>query len=145
MSKYLQGEVRIKGSMRNLLSYEWASISKWYRYQPVDYIKDYFGVKIGLYFAWLGFYTYMLMLASVVGICCFLYSLFTMYQDKPSQDICSGALEIKMCPTCDNWCDYWDLQKTCLYARTTYFFNNWTTVIFAVFMSFWGNLNSSIV
>lgn len=130
--------------MRHLLSYEWASISKWYRYQPVDYIKDYFGVKIGLYFAWLGYYTYMLMLASIFGICCFLYSFFTMDQDKPSQDICSGDLDIKMCPLCD-WCGYWDLKRTCFHVRVTYLFNNWTTVIFAVFMSFWGKLTSTVV
>lgn len=64
--------------MRYTLSTHWASISKWYRYQPLDYVKEYFGVKIGLYFAWLGFYTYMLMLASVVGVICFLYSWFTL-------------------------------------------------------------------
>lgn len=133
-----QGEIRTRGSMRNLLSYEWASISKWYRYQPVDYIKDYFGVKIGLYFAWLGYYTYMLMLASIFGICCFLYSWFTLDQDKPSQDICSGALDIKMCPLCDHWCDYWKLEDGCFHAKVTYLFNNSTTIVFAVFMSFWG-------
>lgn len=40
------------GSVRHLLYKEWASVSKWYRYQPLDYVKEYFGVKIGLYFAW---------------------------------------------------------------------------------------------
>lgn len=130
--------------MRNLLSYEWASVSKWYRYQPVDYIKDYFGVKIGLYFAWLGYYTYMLMLASIFGICCFLYSWFTLDSDKPSQDICSGALDIKMCPLCDHWCDYWKLEDACFHARTTYLFNNSTTIVFAVFMSFWGKFTTII-
>lgn len=66
------------GSKRHLLSTEWASVTKWHRAQPLDYIKDYFGVKIGLYFAWLGYYTYMLMLASIVGVICFLYSFLTM-------------------------------------------------------------------
>lgn len=64
--------------MRFLLSNEWASVRKWYRYQPLDYIKEYFGVKIGLYFAWLGYYTYMLLLASTVGCLCFLYSWFSL-------------------------------------------------------------------
>ncbi|KAG4079555.1 hypothetical protein HA402_010387 [Bradysia odoriphaga] len=140
ISLSIQGEIRAKGCMRNLLSYEWAAISKWYRYQPVDYIKDYFGVKIGLYFAWLGYYTYMLLLASIFGICCFLFSWFTLDDDKPSQDICSGALDIKMCPLCDHWCDYWKLEDACFHARTTYLFNNSTTIVFAVFMSFWATL-----
>lgn len=69
--------------MRHLLYNEWASVQKWYRYQPLDYIKEYFGVKIGLYFAWLGYYTYMLLLASVVGVCCFLYALLTLKSDIP--------------------------------------------------------------
>lgn len=61
--------------MRHKLYTKWGSLKKWYKYQPLDYVKDYFGVKIGLYFAWLGYYTYMLLLASIVGIICFLYSL----------------------------------------------------------------------
>lgn len=80
---YSKGEISIPGSVRHLLYTEWASASKWYRYQPLDYIKEYFGVKIGLYFAWLGYYTYMLLLASVVGFGCFLYALFTLEHDIP--------------------------------------------------------------
>lgn len=78
-----KGEISVRGSVRHLLYTEWASVSKWYRYQPLDYVKDYFGVKIGLYFAWLGFYTYMLLLASVVGFACFLYAVFTLEYDVP--------------------------------------------------------------
>ena len=50
-------------------------------YQPIDYIKDYFGVKFGLYFAWLGFYTHMLIPAAIVGFICFIYGLSTMYSN----------------------------------------------------------------
>ncbi|MEQ2157373.1 hypothetical protein GOODEAATRI_001193 [Goodea atripinnis] len=35
--------------------------------------KKYYGEKIGIYFAWLGFYTFMLALAAVVGLGCFIY------------------------------------------------------------------------
>ncbi|XP_055715917.1 anoctamin-4 isoform X3 [Phlebotomus papatasi] len=134
------GEVHIPGSMRHLLYKEWAAVSKWYRYQPLDYIKEYFGVKIGLYFAWLGFYTYMLLLASIVGVACFIYSWRTMDSYQVSRDICSSAMDVKMCPLCDHWCDYWDLRETCMHARTTYLFDNNTTVFFAIFMSFWATL-----
>lgn len=48
------GEINIKGSRRYLLYRKWASLKKIFHYQPLDYIKDYFGVKIGIYFAWLG-------------------------------------------------------------------------------------------
>lgn len=111
---------------------------KWYRYQPLDYIKEYFGVKIGLYFAWLGYYTYMLMLASIVGIACFIYSWATVKSYVPANEICSGKLNVSMCPLCDKLCDYWNLKSSCLHVRMTYLFDNPTTVFFAVFMSFWG-------
>ena len=40
--------------------------------------RTYFGEKIGLYFAWLGFYTWMLIPASAIGLAVFLYSLITL-------------------------------------------------------------------
>ncbi|KAF4524726.1 hypothetical protein B566_EDAN014431 [Ephemera danica] len=134
------GDLKTPGSQRHTLLENWASITKCLRYQPLDYVKEYFGVKIGLYFAWLGFYTHMLIPASIVGILCFAYSCVTLYQNQPSEDICNKNVTIKMCPICDYWCDYWNLSDTCLHARITYLFDNATTVFFAIFMSFWAAL-----
>ncbi|KAK6634066.1 hypothetical protein RUM44_004674 [Polyplax serrata] len=131
------GDLNTPGSMRYTLHQEWGSIQRCYRYQPLDYVKDYFGVKIALYFAWLGFYTHMLIPASIVGLVCFIYSCCTVYQNKPSEDICRNEMGIKMCPLCDFFCDYWDLSETCLHARVTYLIDNPVTVVFAVLMSFW--------
>ncbi|XP_047543176.1 anoctamin-1 isoform X3 [Vanessa atalanta] len=131
------GDLKTPGSMRHLLYTEWASVSKCLKYQPLDYVKDYFGVKIGLYFAWLGFYTHMLIPASLVGLICVIYSAATVYSNKPSEDICNYNSTIKMCPQCDYYCDFWDLKTTCLQSRITYLFDNPTTVFFAIFMSFW--------
>lgn len=76
-------------------------LQKCWQYQPLDYIKDYFGVKIAIYFAWLGFYTYMLILASVVGVISFMYSLKWMKNNPISQQICDNNSTIIMCPLCD--------------------------------------------
>ena len=40
--------------MRKILSQYWASYSKWYKYQPLQHVRAYFGEKIGVYFVWLG-------------------------------------------------------------------------------------------
>lgn len=113
---------------------------KWIKFQPVDHIKEYFGVKFGLYFAWLGFYTHMLIPASIVGLITFIYGLCTMFSNTLSEDICNKDLNITMCPLCDKNCKYWKLDETCTYARITYLFDNPCTIFFACFMSFWATL-----
>lgn len=46
--------------------------------------RDYFGTKVGFYFAWLGYYTRSLYIVSVLGVLCVLYGLFTMSTDVPT-------------------------------------------------------------
>ena len=89
-------------NQRALLRENWASLKKFYKYQPLDHIKDYFGVKIGLYFAWLGFYTYMLIPASIVGIFCFIYAVSTISEHAPRfVSVCLGDVYVSVCvPRC---------------------------------------------
>ena len=123
--------------MRSLLFHEWAAFRKMFKLQPLDAVRDYFGVKIALYFAWLGFYTTLLIPPSIVGFMVFFYGVSSLWADVPSQDICNAS-HIKICPACDHFCDYWELSETCLHSKIMYLFDNETTVFFAVFMSFWG-------
>lgn len=46
-------------------------------------LRRYFGEKIGLYFAWLGLYTQLLIPASVVGIIVFFYGWATVETNVP--------------------------------------------------------------
>ncbi|XP_017165608.1 anoctamin-8-like isoform X4 [Poecilia reticulata] len=52
--------------------------------QPLDDICDYFGVKIGMYFAWLGFYTNSMLYPAVIGFLLWILA----EDDQTSQDIC---------------------------------------------------------
>uniref|UniRef100_A0A8B9RV37 Anoctamin n=1 Tax=Accipiter nisus TaxID=211598 RepID=A0A8B9RV37_9AVES len=130
---------------RYTLYMEWARFLRFYKEQPLDLIRKYYGEKIGIYFAWLGFYTEMLFLAAVVGLICFLYGLFTMDENMSSKEICDPAIggEIIMCPLCDRECEYWRLNTTC---HLTCFMNSFTSpltvfqcfqIAVTLFLEFW--------
>ncbi|NXI47126.1 ANO5 protein, partial [Galbula dea] len=127
---------------RYTLYMEWARFLRFYKEQPLDLIRKYYGEKIGIYFAWLGFYTEMLFLAAVVGLLCFLYGLFTMDENMSSKEICDPAIggEIIMCPLCDRECEYWRLNTTCMSSEYSHLFDNVATLFFAIFMGIWVTL-----
>ncbi|KAI4897949.1 hypothetical protein NFI96_019836, partial [Prochilodus magdalenae] len=122
---------------RQMLHEEWANYGVFFKYQPADLIRKYFGEKIGLYFAWLGVYTQLLIPASAMGIVVFLYGWLTVDTNVPSQEMCDERLNFTMCPLCDQVCDYWQLSSMCSTARASYLFDNHATVAFAIFMSLW--------
>ncbi|TKS91086.1 Anoctamin-4 Transmembrane protein 16D [Collichthys lucidus] len=124
---------------RHLLYECWAWWGVWYKYQPLDLIRRYFGEKIGLYFAWLGWYTGMLFPAAMVGLLVFLYGVFTLEHCQVSKEICQ-ATDIIMCPICDRYCPYLRLSDSCIYAKVTHLFDNGATVFFAVFMAVWATV-----
>ncbi|XP_044042467.1 anoctamin-2b isoform X2 [Siniperca chuatsi] len=127
-------------SDRQVLHEEWARYSAFYKYQPIDLVRKYFGEKIGLYFAWLGVYTQLLMPASIVGIIVFGYGVATVDTNIPSQEMCDESLNFTMCPLCDGACDFWHLSTACGTARASHLFDNPATVFFAIFMSLWAVL-----
>ncbi|XP_023932129.1 anoctamin-7 isoform X5 [Lingula anatina] len=124
---------------RQILQEYWARWGKWYKYQPLDHIRDYFGEKIGIYFAWLGFYTAWLLPSSIVGLLVFMYGLFSMGANTPANELCDPSNDFMMCPRCDEHigCQYWNLSDVCLYTKIGYLFDHPGTVFYAVFMSFW--------
>uniref|UniRef100_A0A8D1M4I2 Anoctamin n=1 Tax=Sus scrofa TaxID=9823 RepID=A0A8D1M4I2_PIG len=122
---------------RKLLYEEWASYGVFYKYQPIDLVRKYFGEKIGLYFAWLGVYTQMLIPASVVGIIVFLYGWATVDGNIPSMEMCDQRHNITMCPLCDKTCSYWRMSSACATARASHLFDNPATVFFSIFMALW--------
>ncbi|XP_062845579.1 anoctamin-5b isoform X1 [Trichomycterus rosablanca] len=120
----------------------WASFSSFYKEQPLNLIRKYYGEKISIYFAWLGFYTEMLFFAAVMGVICFVYGLSSYDYNITSQEICDPEIggKIVMCPLCDKKCSYWKLNSTCLSSWQAHLFDNEGTVFFAIFMGIWVTL-----
>lgn len=127
---------------RYLLYREWAHPRSIYKKQPLDLIRKYYGEKIGIYFAWLGYYTQMLLLAAIVGVACFLYGYFTQNNCTWSKEVCDPDIggQIIMCPQCDNECPFWSLNVTCESSKKLCIFDSFGTLVFAVFMGVWVTL-----
>ncbi|XP_015674147.2 anoctamin-7 [Protobothrops mucrosquamatus] len=123
-------------NQRQILFHYWAKWSKWKKYQPLNHIRRYFGEKIALYFAWLGFYTAWLLPAAVVGTLVFIIGIFLMFHDIPTQEICSSGDKYKMCPLC-KVCPYWNLSSVCPMFQAGRLFDHGGTVFFSIFMSLW--------
>lgn len=132
--------VTAESNDRKLLYEEWASYSVFYKYQPISLIRKYFGEKVGLYFAWLGVYTQMLIPAALVGVIVFLYGCASVDDNIPSMEICDPRANITMCPLCDQACSYWKLTDACGTARASHLFDNPATVFFSIFMALWAVL-----
>uniref|UniRef100_A0A665V5L1 Anoctamin n=1 Tax=Echeneis naucrates TaxID=173247 RepID=A0A665V5L1_ECHNA len=125
----------------NLYKY-WARFFCFFKEQPLNLIRKYYGEKIGIYFAWLGFYTEMLLFAAVVGTICFIYGFLTYDDNEWSKEICDEKIggNIVMCPLCDKKCGYWKLNTTCNSSWQSHLFDNVATVFFAIFMGIWVTL-----
>ncbi|GAB1295479.1 Anoctamin-4 [Apodemus speciosus] len=85
-------------------------------HEPLDLVRRYFGEKIGLYFAWLGWYTGMLFPAAFIGLFVFLYGVTTLDHCQVSKEVCQ-ATDIIMCPVCDKYCPFMRLSDSCVYAK----------------------------
>ena len=128
---------------RQRLRCDWSRPGRIFKYQPYGAIKEYFGSQIAFYFAWVGFYTGMLVPLALVGLIVFLYGIGSAGGHIPVRDVCDDKNKglWYMCPLCDKKCSYWDLASTtCVYAYVTHFFDNNGTVALAVIASIWGTL-----
>nr|XP_036858328.1 anoctamin-9 isoform X4 [Manis javanica] len=117
----------------------WAQWRSMVHKQPIDAIRDYFGEKAALYFAWLGWYTYMLVPAAAMGLIVFLSGFALFEASQISKEICE-AHHILLCPRGDNSRRYQRLSDTCTFAKLTHLFDNEGTVLFAIFMALWATV-----
>ncbi|XP_078266060.1 anoctamin-7-like [Rhinoraja longicauda] len=121
---------------RQILYKYWASWCKWYKYQPLNHIRNYFGEKIAFYFAWIGFYTAWLLPAAIVGTLIFIGGIYLVITDIPSKEICEEGSTYDMCPLC-KICKPWKLSTICTTYKLGHLFDHGGTVFFSAFMSLW--------
>ena len=124
-------------SLRMYLHSHWAQFRNFFKIQPLDQIRNYFGEKIALYFAFMGFYTYWLVFFSIIGLIVFIYGISTLNSSTYVNEMCNDVDKM-MCPTCDQQCNYWNWSEvSCSAVKVTYVFDNYVTLIYAFLVSLW--------
>ncbi|XP_039209184.1 anoctamin-9 isoform X2 [Crotalus tigris] len=126
-------------NLGRFLKMNWAQWRDLFCRQPIGEIRTYFGEKIALYYAWLGWYTCVLLIAAVPGCILFIYGFIRFSSGQISKEICEANTTI-MCPLCDQNCPFWILSDTCTYAKITHVVDNECTVVFAIFMTIWATV-----
>ena len=121
-------------NLKSVLFEYWARPMKFWKVQPLEHIRQYFGTGVAFYFLWLGFYTRMLISLAVIGICSYLFTRFFNLEKRESDFICDS--ELVMCPICKN-CDVFLLKDQCLYSIVDYFADNNVTVVLAFVVCIW--------
>ncbi|XP_062855297.1 anoctamin-9 [Trichomycterus rosablanca] len=116
----------------------WARWTACFNGQPITDVRTYFGEKVALYFLWLGWYTFLLIPAAILGVLVFLYGLFFFKPNPLIEEVCES--DIIMCPLCDKRCKVWRLSDTCTYAKVSTLFDNEGTIAFAMFMAVWATV-----
>ncbi|NXU19117.1 ANO9 protein, partial [Pardalotus punctatus] len=128
-----------KEEVREFLKEKWARWRVMFKQQPIEKIRCYFGEKVALYFAWLGWYTYLLAFAALAGLVTVVAGTTVFSSSQVSKEICDANNTI-MCPLCDQKCPFWVLSDTCTYAKVTHMIDNEATVVFAMFMAIWATV-----
>ncbi|XP_068004600.1 anoctamin-9 isoform X1 [Melanerpes formicivorus] len=128
-----------KEEVREFLKEKWARWRSIFHHQPIEKIRCYFGEKVALYFAWLGWYTRLLGIAALAGFLTFVSGFTIFSSSQVSKEICEANTTV-MCPLCDQNCPFWYLSETCTYAKVTHMIDNEATVVFAMFMAIWATV-----
>jgi len=135
------------GAYRATLFQDWAQLGKIGKEQDMQKVRLYFGEKIGMYFAWLGYYNFFLAFAALIGIIPIFYGIATASSNPVIQEICNST-DI-MCPQGNSDdglagcnvedCKVWTLQdKACSQKRFSYIINsNPASALYAIFISIW--------
>lgn len=147
----------VKYTSRQKLTHRWATWSAFYRPQPLERIRNYFGEKIGFYFAFMDFYIKTLLFPSLMGLVAFFYGIFDTSADDEIANVCSHHKAPGIwyyCPVCKPPdCEPWLLShEGCSKYRWDYRLDNeatmtlsYCTMLWAIiFLKFWKRRESTL-
>lgn len=123
-----KGKQNLKTDPRKDLDVPW---STFWKFQPVWKIRNYFGEKIALYFAWAGILITTLWIPTIFGLACFGYGLTISFErrgnNEPMPQNLTAQAELK-----------WRLGQ--LYNTVSGSFDNDITPYFAMLICLWGTI-----
>ncbi|XP_063415421.1 anoctamin-3-like isoform X2 [Mytilus trossulus] len=105
--------------------------TKLYKFQPLWKIRNYFGEKIALYFAWTGMLTSSLWIPTIFGFCIFLYGLIA------SQ--INGSVPLVIPPNATDFQQI-TIRMNGLLSTIKKAFDNDVTPFFALIICLWGTI-----
>jgi len=122
---------------RQVLSMFWSDWGRWYKYQPLNRVRIYYGDTVAMYFAWLGFYTKLLIFPAIVGTFVFIYDIYSIFDNDVIGGVCEeDTSRALICSACDV-CHQEPLRMYCFSTFIANAFNNGGSVFFSVFIAFW--------
>lgn len=133
---YPQNTEEAQGERSDLAKIWVSDFKGWLYLRPLDEIREYFGEKVGLYFAWLQRYMFALVIASFTGLIPFLYGLISYSSNVILKNTCNTTFPIIMCPQCSDSpdCFAWPLWKSCKLAEFSYIMSNSWSIMFTFLM-----------
>ena len=99
---------------RQKLFYSWSCRKAFFKQQPLEQVRRYFGEKTGLYFAWLGFYARWMLYPALFGLIVFVLGWILLFFDPVVNTACSEEPQpdLVLCPTCD-FCGFSLINSAC--------------------------------
>ncbi|XP_049816962.1 anoctamin-1-like [Aethina tumida] len=125
---------------RSLLAKYWASFRYFYKEQPLDIIKKYYGLPTAFYFAWMGFYVQMLIPISIMSAVSLLMCLKRWYDKADDYIKECEQLDYKICRFCvpeDNTCITTNIKSHCFLMSVALVVDDKESMIYSVLVSFW--------
>ncbi|KRX83741.1 Anoctamin-5 [Trichinella sp. T6] len=128
--------------VRKFLSDNWASHRQMFNKQPLHHIYRYYGHKVSYYFAFMGFYTRMLIPAAIAGIIATLFGLLNMHDNDVADEVCDAENRpgnLTMCPICEPPnCELWEFaEEGCMRTKLSYVMDNEATLLMSCFIIVW--------